>query len=549
MRPRKRLAKGALGPIDNDSRYLLHPQRRGLQNLHRMARYDEEDVVDLVVVGAGAGGSTLAQRLARRGWRIVVLESGPFWDPDRDWVSDEAGADKLYWTAPRVIAGEDPVELGKNNSGHGVGGSMVHYAGYAPRFHPSDFEVRRRDGVGADWPLSYAELRGHYERVEAELPVSGQDWPWGDPHRYPYNAHPISGGAEQAIGGARELGIEMRVGPVAIPNGAFGNRPHCIYRGFCLQGCKVNAKASPLITHLPDAIEHGVEVRADSHVVRVEVDGGGRATGVTYDTDRGLRRQRAAAVAVCGYSIETPRLLLNSTSARFPDGLANDHDQVGRYIMVQGAPQVAGRFPERMHMFKAPPPEISSEQFYETDPGRDFVRGFSIQTVGPQPIAWAEHVLADGHWGQALREYMRDYNHWYTLGALSELLPLPENRVTLAHETDAHDMPVARLDYTQCDNDRANIAAAKQTLHDIWEAAGAQDVLTIDRYAHLVGGCRMGTDPETSVVDADHRAWGVPNLFIADGSVMPTQGSANPALTIMALASRLAEQLGDKRVG
>ena len=251
-----------------------------------MAAYRDEDEVDLVIVGAGAGGSTLAQRLARRGWRIVILESGPFWDPDRDWVSDEAGSHRLYWTAKRMIGGSDPVELGKNNSGHGVGGSMVHYAGYAPRFHPSDFETRTRDGVGADWPISYRDLKPHYERVEAELPVAGQDWPWGDPHRYPHAAHPIGGGADRARAGARALGIEMRVGPVAIPNGVFGNRPHCIYRGFCLQGCKVNAKASPLITHLPDAIAHGVEVRADSHAVRVEIDETGRCTGVTYHARR-----------------------------------------------------------------------------------------------------------------------------------------------------------------------------------------------------------------------------------------------------------------------
>jgi choline dehydrogenase-like flavoprotein len=335
----------------------------------------------------------------------------------------------------------------------------------------------------------------------------------------------------------------MRVGPVAIPNGTFGNRPHCVYRGFCLQGCKVNAKASPLITHLPDAIEHGVEVRADSHVVRVEVDERGRACGVRYVADGIERLQRAAAVCVSGYSIETPRLLLNSASARFPHGLGNDYDQVGRYVMVQGAPQVAGRFPEPLRQYKAPPPEISSEQFYETDEARGFARGFSIQTVGPLPIAWAEHVLADGHWGHALREYMRDYNHWTTLGLLCELLPQPGNRVTLAGETDEHGMPVARMDYTQCDNDRANIAYGKRVLERIWEAAEAQDVLTIDRYAHLVGGCRMGSSPEESVIDADHRVWGVPNLFVCDGSVMPTQGSANPGLTIMALASRLAERL------
>jgi choline dehydrogenase-like flavoprotein len=544
------LARGALRPPDNDSAFLLDVHRRAVPH-ERMARYDDSYAVDLVIIGAGAGGGTLAQRLARRGWKVVVLEKGPFWDPDRDWVSDEAGSHRLYWTEERIIGGTDPVELGKNNSGHGVGGSMVHYAGYCPRFHPSDFEVRTRDGVGEDWPISYADLKPHYERLELELPVAGEYWPWGDPHDYPHTAHPIAGGAELAWEGARKLGIEMKVGPVGITNGSFGNRPHCIYRGFCLQACKVNAKASPLVTHIPDAIEHGAEIRADCMVSRVEIDdSSGRVTGVRYLRDGVEHVQRADAVAICGYSVETPRLLLNSTSARFPHGLANQNDQVGRCVMVQGAPQIAGRFPEELRMYKAPPPEISSEQFYETDETRGFARGFSIQTVGPLPIDWARHVLADGHWGLALREYMRDYNHWYTLGALSELLPLPENRVTVASGvTDGNGIPIARMDYSQCENDRKNVAAAKQTLQDIYSAAGAQDILTIDRYAHLVGGCRMGSDPECSVIDSDHRAWEVPNLFIADGSVMPTQGSANPALTIMALASRLAERLHLKLAG
>ena len=313
----------------------------------------------------------------------------------------------------------------------------------------------------------------------------------------------------------------------------------------------MNAKASPLVTHLPDAIEHGVEIRADSMATRIEIDdASGAVTGVTYvEVESGHECfQRAAAVAVCGYSIESPRLLLNSTSKRFPRGLGNAHDQVGRYVMVQGATQVAGRFPELLRMYKAPPPEVSREQFYETDEARGFARGFSIQTVSPLPIGWAEHVLADGHRGKALREYMRDYNHWAVLGSLCELLPLPDNRVTLADEYDQFGMPVARFDYSQCDNDRANIAFAKKTMHAIWETAGAQDVLTIDRYAHLVGGCRMGSNAETSVIDFRHQAWGIPNLFVCDGSVMPTQGSANPALTIMTLASRLGQLLAAKRV-
>src|SRR5450631_2757762 len=211
--------------------------------------------------------------------------------------------------------------MGSNNSGRGVGGSMVHYAGYTPRFHPSDFATLANDGVGADWPISYDDLEPYYRDIEGELPVAGDDWPWGDPHPYPQRPHPVGGNGEIFLRGAYAAGITAKVGPVAISNGRFGNRPHCIYRGFCLQGCKVNAKASPYVTHLPDALAHGVEIRASSVAVRVEInDADGRATGVTYvgEGDGVEHHQRARAVAVAGYSIETPRLLLHSTSTRFP---------------------------------------------------------------------------------------------------------------------------------------------------------------------------------------------------------------------------------------
>jgi choline dehydrogenase-like flavoprotein len=215
--------------------------------------------------------------------------------------------------------------------------------------------------------------------------------------------------------------------------------------------------------------------------------------------------------------------------------------------MVQGASQTAGRFPDEIRMYKGPPPEISSEDFYETDPKRDFTRGFSIQTVSPLPIGWAEHVLADGHWGGALREYMRDYNHWSCIGVLNELLAQPDNRVTLADEKDCYGLPIARFDYSLCDNDRSNVEYSTRVITDILQAAGAQDILTIHRYAHLIGGARMGISPDDSVVDANQRSWAVPNLYLCDGSVCPTQGAANPALTIMALASRLGAHLAAHR--
>ena len=529
----------------NESAWLLPPRPGSIHRLREdMRTFEDRDELDIVVVGCGAGGSTLLQRLARAGWRAVALDAGPFWDPERDWVSDEAGSHDLYWTDPRVIGGEDPVPLGSNNSGRGVGGSMVHYAGYTPRFHPSDFRTFTTDGVGVDWPLEYADLRPYYEDIEGELPVAGEAWPWGEPHRYPHRPHPIGGNGELFLRGARACGITAKVGPVAIANGRFGNRPHCIYRGFCLQGCKVNAKASPLITHIPDALAHGAEVRADSMVTRIGFDERtGRATGVHYVRHGKERFQRARTVAVAGYSIETPRLLLNSTSRRFPQGMCNDFDQVGRYLMVQGAPQTAGRFDAEVRMWKAPPPEVSTEDFYETDPGKPYKRGFSIQTVSPLPIAWAEHVAAQGHWGADLRRYMSDFPHWACLGALCEFLPLEGNRVTLADENDRFGLPVARFSYSQCENDRQLMGAAQAVMEKILKAAGADEVITIKRFAHLVGGARMAADEHHGVVDPMCRSFAVPNLFITDGSVLPTQGSANPALTIMAVAARTAERL------
>ena len=284
--------------IPNDGTRTNHALRRD------MRRFDDGDEVDIVVVGCGAGGSTLTQRLARAGWSVVVLDAGPFWDPDADWVSDEAGSHHLYWTEPRVITGRNPVPLGSNNSGRGVGGSMVHYAGYTPRFHPSDFKTHSRDGVGADWPLDYIDLKPYYQAIEEELPVAGERWPWGDPHSYPHRPHPVGGNGEIFLRGAHRLGITAKVGPVAITNGRFGNRPHCIYRGFCLQGCKVNAKASPLITHIPDALAHGAEVRPDAMVTGVEINQRtGHAAGVHYVRRGRPRFQGAMVVAFAGYSI------------------------------------------------------------------------------------------------------------------------------------------------------------------------------------------------------------------------------------------------------
>ncbi|MBV8362361.1 MAG: GMC family oxidoreductase [Deltaproteobacteria bacterium] len=512
-----------------------------------MRRFGENEEIDYLIIGVGAGGGVLLQRLARAGFHVLGIEAGPFWDSERDWVSDEAGSHPLYWEDLRITGGDNPLTLGSNNSGKGVGGSTVHWAAFTPRFHPSDFRVYSEDGVAADWPISYEELKPYYELLELELPVSGPAYfPWGDPHGYAFGPHPMGGIGDVLIRGCTKLGIPVSVGgPVGILQGSRADRPHCIYRGFCIQGCKVGAKASTLITHVPDAIAHGAEIRPNCMVSRINLGKKRRINGVTYFDREGREHfQKAKAVVLCGYSIETPRLLLNSACPGFENGLANSSDTVGRYLMAQAGNVVLGYFDELIRMYKAPPAHALTEEFYETDPKRGFARGFAIQTVGPLPIAFAKQMMsAQGVWGWGLRRVMMDYNHWAALGLLGEILPHSDNRVELAEEKDQFGIPVAKVTFCLHDNDRKLIEYGKNKVMEVMWAAGAREVVQEARYAHLVGAARMGSDPATSVVDKYGRSHDIANLFICDGSVMPTQGSANPGLTIQALAARAADYL------
>lgn len=532
-----RNGKHALGPIEK----LDTPMRR----------YSPSEEVDVCVVGVGSAGGVLLQRLARAGFRVVGIEAGPFWDTERDWVSDEAGSHQLYWNELRITGGENPIALGANNSGRGVGGGSVHWAAFTPRFHPSDFRVYSEDGVGADWPISYAEIKPYYEMLEREMPVAGPAYyPWGEPHGYAYGPHPLGGVGDKLVQGCTNLGIGVVAGgPVAINSGAFGDRPHCIYRGFCIQGCKVGAKASTLYTHVPDAVRHGAEVRDNCMVARVNLGRNGLVSGVTYfDPEGNQIEQRAKLVIVAGYAIETPRLLLNSACPGHDQGLANSSGTVGKYLMVQGGNVILGRFADPVRMYKAPPAHGLTEEFYETDPRRGFARGFAIQTVGPLPIGFAKQmIVAKGAWGWGMRKAMMDYNHWAAFGLLSEILPWDDNRVELAGETDRHGLPVAKITFNLRDNDKKLIEFGKNKTMEVMWAAGAEEVVQEPRYAHLIGGARMGDDPRTSVCDRFGRTHDIPNLFCCDGSIFPTQGAANPGLTIQAMAARTANYLITQR--
>jgi choline dehydrogenase-like flavoprotein len=526
----------------------IHGERVSMRDLSR-------EEVDFCIVGAGAAGGVLGAKLAEAGLSVVIVDAGPHWDPTRDFISDELASRLLFWTDERITSGRDAVELGSNNSGRGVGGSTVHYSMIAMRAHSEDFRRRTLEGDvdGAelrDWPISFDDLEPYYEEVEHDLRIAGPTfYPWGRRRRrYPQREHELNSSARVLVYGCTALGIPVAPAPVATLSAPHRDRPPCVYRGFCNYGCTTNAKSSILVTYIPRAIAAGAEVRPNCMVAKVTHDEHGRASGVLYfrgEDASALHFQRARNVAVCGYAIETPRLLLNSASSMFPEGLANSSGLVGKCFMVHSGHQVFARFDERINQYKAPPGLALTEHFNRTMPGEGFVCGYTIEVVGPHPVDFAARVTtARGLWGAELRRLMLDYNYYSGIGIVGEVLPQRSNAVRLhPSERDQYGLPVPHVVFDYHENDRRLIAHAIEQMKRILAAAGGGDIWSADRTAHLLGTCRMGSDPGDSVVNADCRTHDMPNLFICDGSVFSTGTAVNPSLTIEAIAARTADRI------
>jgi choline dehydrogenase-like flavoprotein len=511
----------------------------------QMREYADDEAVDFAIVGTGAGGGTLACRLAEHGFSVVALDAGPYWRPLEDFASDERHQSKLYWTEERIVDGDDPLQLGANNSGRSVGGSMVHFAMVSLRFRPEWFKARSKLGYGADWPLDWREMWRYYRQVEQALKISGPlTYPWGPRRpRYPYRPHPLNAAAQVLAVGAEASGIAWTTTPLATVSAPRGLAHPCVYRGMCVIGCATNAKQSALNTWLPRALAAGAEIRDLAMVGRIEHDAQGRVTGVRYHRDGLWRFQKARNVVVAGYAIETPRLLLNSASARFPDGLANSSGLVGKNLMVQSNQAVWGMHPREVRSYKGPP-SLALTEHWNYDDAKDFFGGYCFMSQGTLPVTAAGIHTKRGLWGQRLVDEMQRYNHQVGVKMVGECLPQERNRVTLADETDALGLPIARVTYSYCDNDRRMIAHALGAMRQNLEAAGVGELFDeTDDTCHLNGTARMGEDPRDSVVNADCRAWDIPNLWICDGSVFPTVGGVNPSLTIQAIACRTADRI------
>jgi len=508
--------------------------------LHPMRTYDDAEVVDAVVIGTGAGGAPILAQLAARGLRVVALEAGPNFDP-AEYTPDESDAVAINWMEERLSGGGTPTAFGQNNSGMGVGGSMLHWGAYAPRPDARDLKLASLTGQGVDWPLDPAELTAYVERVEAFVGVSGpSSYPWDPSRSYAYPPPARNASSDMMVRGCEALGIRATDAPVALvtrdrEQEHHGLRHACANAGSCHQGCRNGAKVGTDNTYLPAAVAHGAEIRPDSRVVGIDLDAQGRVEAVVYRRDGVERRQRCAQLVLAAGGVETPRLLLHT-------GIANSSDQVGRNFMVHGATQVWGRFEEEMRSYRGYPSSIISEDFVRPADA-DFVGGYLIQDLGVMPATWATTVARGGGlWGRDLVSAMDGYRYMAGVGINAECLPDERNLLTLSDELDEHGVPKATASFTPGPNEEALDRHATAVMTRIVEAAGATSTMVLARTAHTIGTARMGDDPSTSVVDPDGRSHDVPNLWICDNSVFPSAVTANPALTIMALSLRTADR-------
>ncbi|MFA6973527.1 MAG: GMC family oxidoreductase [Parcubacteria group bacterium] len=506
----------------------------------------------IVIVGLGAAGGVLFGKLAEAGFAVVGLEAGPFWDSDKDFVSDERAMEKTKWNDPRISLGDNPLDLGGGTSGKGVGGGTVHYTMMALRLHPSDFRTFSQDGVGVDWPIGYADLEPFYTEIENNLPVSGPEpdkFPWGGRGKdYPMHAHRTACVDSKFAVGCEKLGIKTATCPLALITQPLVGRNACINRGFCEQGCKPKAKSSTLVNYIPRGIKAGGQVIDRSMVTKINLFAKNKVKSVVYIKDGKEFEVACDILILSSFAIETPRLLLANKSEYYPNGLANSSGVVGKYLMSHPDHLVLAVFDELLRPYHNPPAVTLSEDFYETDEQRDFKRGYTLGPYTGRPISFALGAIASNKklWGKELRNFMHKYNFSFPMGIMGECLPYAHNRVELSAEKDALGLPIPQVTFSLGENEKKMIRHGLDKSREIMRAAGAKDMHEFAVFTHLIGTTRMGDDPQASVVDKNLKTHDLDNLYICGTSVFPTSGAVNPTLTVQALAARLANHLLEK---
>ncbi len=515
------------------------------------ANFNLNDSSVVVIIGSGAGGGTIANELARKGISCVVLEAGKRVEIT-DFRNDEDGMFSLFtWLDPRTATGSWYVAKTSPDLPSWtcklVGGTTVHWGGVALRFQEHEFKTRTRYGAisGAnlmDWPVDLKEMEPYYDRAESRIGVTGT-------HGIP--RLPASNHCKVLFAGAKNIGYSKYwTANLAINPVPRDGRAGCQQAGFCVQGCTFGAKWSALYTEIPQAEATGkCEVRAESQALRIEHDAHGKVTGVVYaDRNGAVQRQRARIVCVAGNSIESPRLLLNSSSNMFPQGLANSSGQVGRNYMRHTTALVFADFGKPVHMYRgtANGGIVMDEAGLNTK--RGFAGGYNLETL-PQGLPSFAQNLVPGGWGRERASWVDSYVNLAGVWIIGEDLARENNRVTLHPDRkDKFGVPIPNVHVDDHENDLAMQNHGMRQADAIFESIGAKR--TIHRLpfpsTHNMGTNRMSANPRDGVVNSHGQAHDVKNLFVSDGSQFVSSGAENPTLTIVALALRQSEYIADQ---
>jgi choline dehydrogenase-like flavoprotein len=538
-----------------------------------MVTYKPSDEVDFVIIGSGAAGGVLAKELSTNGFRVVVLEQGEYLR-EKDFTHDETKIFIQSLLTNKVNT--HPITFRKSSDetarkqqavlyGSCVGGSSVHFTANFWRFHEIDFKEHSKVGDipganFADWPISYADLEPYYTKVEWEIGVSGLagSSPFDPPRSKPYPMPPlpVKGNGVVFERGARKLGYHPYPAPMAILSKPRAGRAACMNCGFCLGfGCEVGAKSTSLSSVIPMAEKTGrCEIRPNCYVSRIETDKNGRTVGAVYfDTQRNAQLQKAKAVILCANGAETPRLLLLSSSNRFPAGLANSSGYVGRNFMPNSSALAFGVFDEQLNDYKGPAVSRIMHDFYELDPKLGLYGGGGLDArFDFTPISFALNGLPPDtpKWGAGFKKTLaHNFTRTMQIFCHGTSLPVESNSFSLDPDVkDAWGLPALRMTFRDHPNDLKMMEWMRARAMEILEAAGAKNKWSFpvqeQQFAvHLLGTCRMGNDPKTSVINANHRTHDVKNLFLCDGSSLVTSGRGQPTMTIQALAYRAADRI------
>ncbi|WP_218509177.1 GMC family oxidoreductase [Variovorax sp. dw_308] len=513
-----------------------------------MAKFDNTDDSVVVIIGSGAGGGTLANELAQKGIKVVVLEAGAT-QSSAKFINDEwKSFGQLAWLDNRTTSGNWRVAKDFPNlpawTCKTVGGTTTHWAGASLRLEEHEFKARTTYGEikGAnlmDWPVTLKELEPYYDRAEDKMGVTRT-------HGIP--GLPGNNNFKVMYAGATKLGYkQVHTGNMAINSQPRDDRGRCMQLGFCFQGCKSGAKWSTLYTELPKAEKTGnMDLRPESHVTRIEHNDAGKVTGVVYfDKDGKEQRQKARVVCVAANSIETARLLLLSASNTFKDGLANSSGQVGRNYMRHLTGSVYGLFKQPVNMYRGTTMAGIIRDEAKPNTKRGFVGGYEMETLS-LGVPFMAAFLDPGGWGSGFTEYMENYTNLAGMWIVGEDMPQENNRVTLhASLKDKWGSPIPNVHFDDHANDLAMREHAFRQGQRVYAAAGAIKSFRTPPYpsTHNLGTCRMGADAKTSVCNAHGQTHDIPNLFISDGSQFTSGGAENPTLTIVTLAIRQAEYI------